>query len=100
MFCELLQPFRKVSQSVSRGSIVIPLFVCVLTFLVNHASFLVPDRHFARLLDLQDVPDESCGSDVEDELVPEFDDNPGTTTSAKFSVLQRIIIPCLVRCGF
>ena len=27
----------------------------------------------------EDVPDESSGIDVEDELVPELDDNPGTT---------------------
>ena len=27
---------------------------------------------------LDDVLDESCDGDVEDELVPEFDDNPGT----------------------
>ena len=32
---------------------------------------------------------ESCGSVVEDELEPEFDDNP-----------QRIFFPCLVRCRF
>ena len=31
---------------------------------------------------------ESCGNDVEDELVRELDDNPGTTTSTKFSVLH------------
>ena len=37
-----------------------------------------PDRHFALLLDLMDVLDESCGSDVEDELELEFDDNPGS----------------------
>ena len=51
IFCELLQPFRKVSQSVFRVSIVVPLFF-VLSFLVNRDSFLVLDRHFALLLDL------------------------------------------------
>ena len=30
-------------------------------FLVNRANFLVPDRHFALLLDLKTVLDESCG---------------------------------------
>ena len=88
MFCELLEPFEKVSQSVSRCSIT-PLcfyFGC----LVNRCSFLVPDRHFALLLDLKDVLDESCGGDVQDELVPEFDENPGTTRRTKLSVLQRI----------
>ena len=28
--------------------------------------------------------DESCGGDVEDELVPECDDNPGNTIGTKF----------------
>ena len=32
--------------------------------------------------------DESCGNDVEDELAPELEDNPGTTTGTKFSVLH------------
>ena len=32
---------------------------------------------------LEDVLDESCGSDAEDELAPEFDDNPGTTIGTK-----------------
>ena len=49
---------------------------------------------------LEDVLDESCGGDVEDELVPELDENPGTTRGTKFSVLHRIVFPCLVRCGF
>ena len=49
---------------------------------------------------LEDAVDEYCGSDVEDELVPEFDNNPGTTRGTKFSVLQRIFFPCGVRCGF
>ena len=35
---------------------------------------------------LEDVLVESCGSDVEDELAPEFDDNPGTTRGTKISV--------------
>ena len=45
--------FKKVSQSVSRCSIVVPLFIFVLGFSLNRASFLVPDRHFALLLDLK-----------------------------------------------
>ena len=49
---------------------------------------------------LEDVLDEFCGGDVEDELVPEFDDNPGTTRGTIFSVLHRIFFPCSVRCGF
>ena len=42
---------------------------------------------------------ESCLGDVEDALVPEFEDNTRTTRSTKFSVLQRIFIPSLVKCG-
>ena len=38
---------------------------------------------------LEDVLDESCGGDVEDELAPELDDNPGTTRGTKFSVLHQ-----------
>ena len=34
------------------------------------------------------VLDDSCGSDVGDELLPELTDNPGTTRGAKLSVLQ------------
>ena len=49
---------------------------------------------------LEDVLDESSGSDVEDELVPKFDDNPGTTTDSKTSVLQKSLSPRLVRCDF
>ena len=39
----------------------------------------------------EEVLDEYCGSDVEDELAPELDDNPGTTTGTKCSVLHRIL---------
>ena len=34
---------------------------------------------FRSVAGLEEVLDEFCDSDVEDELVPEFDDNPGTT---------------------
>ena len=34
---------------------------------------------------LGEAPDESCGSDVEDELALELDDNPGTTGTESFS---------------
>ena len=49
---------------------------------------------------LEGVLDESCGVDVEDELVPELDDNLGATGGTKFSILQKKIIPCLVNRGF
>ena len=72
-------------------------FVIVLfCFFVNRASFLV----LRSVAGLEDVLDESCGSGVLDELVPEFDDSPGTTTGTTFSVWHRIFDPYLVRCGF
>ena len=42
---------------------------------------------------LEDVLDESCDVDVEDELVPELDDNPGKTIGTTFSVLHRVFFP-------
>ena len=39
--------------------------------------------------------------DVEEgKLEEELDDKPGTTIGTKFSVLQIIRIPSLMRCGF
>ena len=55
---------------------------------MSRASFLVRVRHFALVLDLKNVLDESCGGDVEDELVPELDDNPRKTRGTMFSVLH------------
>ena len=49
---------------------------------------------------LEDVLDESCGGDVEDELVPRLVDNPGTTRGTKFSVLHKTFFAFWVRCGF
>ena len=37
---------------------------------MNRASFLVPDRHIRSVAGLEVVLHESCGGDVEDELVP------------------------------
>ena len=36
-------------------------------------------------------PNDSCGSDVDDELLPELTDNHGTTRGTKLSVWQMII---------
>ena len=41
---------------------------------------------------LEDALDESCGGDVEDELMAEFDCTPRTARGAKFSVLHRIFL--------
>ena len=67
---------------------------------MNRASFLVRVSSLRSLAGLEDVLNESCGGDVEDELAPELDDNPWTTRGTKFSVLQGILFPCLVKCGF
>ena len=48
---------------------------------------------------LEEVLDKSCDVDVEDELVPELDDNPVTTRGSKFSVFNWVSHPCLVK-GF
>ena len=52
-----------------------------------------------RLAGLEQVLTESCGNEVEDELAPELDDNPGTTRDSTFSVLHSMLFP-LIRCGF
>ena len=68
----------------SLGVQVITLFIFVLFFFfVNRASFLVPDRHFALLLDFKMS---LVSPVVEDEMPPELVDNPGTTRGTKFSV--------------
>ena len=46
-----------------------------------------------------EVLDESCRNDVEDEPELELEDNPGTTTGLRFSVLHGFF-PFLVRWGF
>ena len=46
---------------------------------------------------------ESCGTDVEEELVNELEglvDKTGTTKSTQFSVLHYIFLPFKKRCGF
>ena len=39
---------------------------------------------------LEDELDESCGGDVEDEMLPELVDDPGTTRGTKVSVLHLL----------
>ena len=56
---------------------------------MSRASFL-PGSSLRCVAGLEEVLDESCGGDVEDELLSEFDDNPGTTRGTKFSVLHNI----------
>ena len=77
----------KISQTVVRSPIVIPLFIVLGFFggsrdqFPGASSSLRSDAGIGGVLD--DVLDESCGGDVEDEL-----DNPGTTIGTKYSVLQ------------
>ena len=44
--------------------------------------------------------DKSCEVDVESELLPELDDNPGTTRGTKLSVLHLICFSYLINRGF
>ena len=74
------------------------LSLSLFLFWVLGVSRQFPDRHFA-LAGLEDVLDESYDGDAEDELEPEFDDNPGTTRGTTFSVQQRIFFPCLINRG-
>ena len=46
------------------------------------------------------VGHKSCNVDVEDGLLPELVDNPGTTRGTKLSVLHFIVFPSLVNRGF
>ena len=64
------------------------------------ANFLVVPRYFVNLPGREEVLDEPCGDDVEDELVLELDDSPGTTKRTKFSVLQRMFFPSWVNGNF
>ena len=59
-------------------------------------SFLSPPKDSLLLVsslrsntESEDELDESSGGDVEDELLSELTDNPGTTRGTKLSVLQR-----------
>ena len=44
--------------------------------------------------------DNPCDFDVEGELSPELNDNPGTTRCTHFSVSHEIFFPCLLSRGF
>ena len=64
---------------------------------VIRSSFLRLVRHFALGLDL--LKTNPANVDVEDEMLPELVDNPGTTRGAKLTVLYFIVFPSLVNCG-
>ena len=46
------------------------------------------------------IVDKSCNADVDDELLPDLVDNPGTTRGTKMPVLHIIVFPSLVNRGF
>ena len=96
---ELLQPLRKISQKVVRISIAIHFFWGGVIGSVSR-QFPGAGSSLRSVAGLEDVLGESCGNDVEDELVPELDDNPGTTRDTKLSVLHFIVFPSLVNRGF
>ena len=89
---ELLQPLREISQAVSHRLLVGFL---LFGFWVLGGSRRFPDVSSSLLkrAGLEEVLDESCGDDVEDELAQELDDNPGTTTGTKVSVLCKMFFP-------
>ena len=96
--CELLQPNRKISQTVVRISTAIPLcvFIGVSEGVLHHSRGASPSlRSWAGL-----VEDKSCDVNVDDELLPELADNPGTPRGTKLSVLHTIVFPSLVNRGF
>ena len=74
----------------------------IFVFLVFGVSRQVPGAQSSlrSVAGLEDVLDESCGSEVADELGPEFGDYPGRPKGTKLSVLQRISFPSSVRRGF
>ena len=72
--------------------------LCLLLFGVFGASHQFPGAGSSLRFDAG--LEESCSDDVQDEQVPEFDDNPGTPRGTKFSVLHKMFLPCLVTCGF
>ena len=76
IICDLLQPLRKISQTAVRLSIVIPLFVLVLVFWCDPLQF--PGTNSSLRSWAGRVEDKSCSVDVEDELLPELADKPGT----------------------
>ena len=89
---------REISQAVSRCLLVVLIFI---GFGVSRGSRPFPDTSSSlrKLSGLEEVLEESCGNEAEDELAPDLDDNPWTSTGANFSVLHRSIFPFLVRCA-
>ena len=78
------------------GSRLLSLFLSLFWVFGDSRQFPGASSWLRSVAGLDDAVDESCGGDVEDGLVPDLDDNPGTTRGTKCSVLQRIFFPCLV----
>ena len=90
--------FRKISQTVVRISIVIPLFI--FSFGVFDSDLHQSSGASSLLRSGAGIVDKSCSADVDDELLPELADNHGTTRGTKLSVLHTIVFPSLVFAEF
>ena len=103
IICELLQPFWKIFANGGPNLDCHPSYFWFWVFGGSRDQFPGADSSlgFDAGLEgvLDDALDESCGGDVEDELVLEFDDNPGLTRGTTFSVLHKIVFPCLISRG-
>ena len=91
IICELLQPFRKILQTVVRISIAIHsfYFVFVLGFWDGDPLQFPEARPSLRSWAVL-VGDKSYKVDVEDELLPEVADNAGTTRGTNLFVLRVV----------
>ena len=95
IICDLLQPLRKISQTAVRLSIVTPLFVLVLGFL-GCDPLQFPGTNSSLRSWAGRVEDKSCSVDVEDALLPELADKPGTLRAVALSRRDQDREPILV----
>ena len=99
MFFELRQPVKNMGQRI------VPSRRSFFYFGFGFSGFPAPVswwlvRHFAPILNLKtNSKNESCDCDLENELLPELADHPGTTRGTKLSVLQMILFPFGVNRG-
>ena len=91
----------RIPQTVVRISTVIPLFTLFWDFEGLHQfPGAIPSLRSNSGLEDEHEFDESCGGDVDDELLPKLVDNPGTTRGTKLSVLHKNVFSSLVNRGF
>ena len=95
--CELLQPLWKISQN---GRPNLDCHPSLFLFWVLGGDPLQFRGTISSLLSWSGlVEDKSCNVDVENELLPELADNPGTTRDTKLSDLHIIVFPSLANRG-